>query len=292
MKNYFLFFLAFLVFMSSCKKDNENPPTEPQLIFKFQFDSTQVRLNNIGMPATLPTGHAAQSPVFNAMSAHYIELAPTMFTALGSGKIIYKAEETTAGGSTAIDFSKSRFAGNGEIFYSYPLKNVAPGQYEYLRVSLAYQNFDVKFQVNLPSPIGTQNLSGRLSSFVGFNTYINCYDIKDSTVCENANKQQGYWGFETAYNVLTGSAPAGATTVPNPISATSPIPAGSCVVTGPFASVLNITGNEMQDVIVTVSLSTNKSFEWIDSNSDGIWQPLESESVVDMGLRGMIPSWQ
>jgi hypothetical protein len=44
--------------------------------------------------------------------------------------------------------------------------------------------------------------------------------------------------------------------------------------------------------VVTVSLSTNKSFEWIEVNADGYYQPELGEAVVDMGLRGLIPAKQ
>ena len=81
---------------------------------------------------------------------------------------------------------------------------------------------------------------------------------------------------------------AGATTVPNPIFDTSPIPAGSCVVTGAFDQPLVITGNETKDIVITVSLSTNNSFEWTD-NGDGLFQPEVGDAVVDMGVRGMVP---
>jgi hypothetical protein len=54
---------------------------------------------------------------------------------------------------------------------------------------------------------------------------------------------------------------------------------------------LVITGNETEDIYVTLSLSTNNSFEWVDTNPDGKWEPIAGEQVVDMGLRGMIPSW-
>ena len=77
--------------------------------------------------------------------------------------------------------------------------------------------------------------------------------------------------------------------------ASSPIPAGSCLVTGQFVnnsltnSPLIITGTETQDIIITVSLSTNKSFEWVDIVADGYFQPESNEKLVDMGVRGMIP---
>jgi hypothetical protein len=74
---------------------------------------------------------------------------------------------------------------------------------------LAYQNYGIKFNV-----LG-QDLTGHVASFIGFNTYISNYKIKDSTVTVNANKLQGYWGLETAYGVFSGDAPA--TTVPIPL---------------------------------------------------------------------------
>jgi hypothetical protein len=82
------------------------------------------------------------------------------------------------------------------------------------------------------------------------------------------------------------------TTVPNPLHETSEIPDGSCVVTGKFANKLVITGSETKDVVVTLSLSVNKSFEWHEVVLDGKYEPAQGEYVVDMGLRGLIPSFQ
>ena len=276
-----IFAAAILLCFSSCSKEHEHANATPNLVFVFKFDSMQQRLNNIGLPDAMPAGNSGQSPLFNTMSSHYVELAPSAFTALGSGDVLYRAPEVTTGGSNAIDFSKSALAKEGETFLSVPLDEITPGTYQYLRVSLAYQNYGIKFNV-----LG-QNLTGTVASFIGFNTYISNYKIKDSTVTVNANKLQGYWGLETAYGVFSGDAPA--TTVPNPIASTSPIPAGSCVVTGAFTTPLTITGNETKDIKVTVSLSTNKSFEWKDHNLNGIFEPLDGDSVVNMGIRGLIP---
>jgi len=278
----FLFF--FPVIFLSCKKDPEPAPLVegPKLIFKFKFDSTQARLNNFGAPASVPAGNAAQSPVFNKMGAHYIEMAQDSLTPVGQAKILYSGPNTTAGGASAIDFSQEVLVGQNETFFSIPLKDITPGTYKWLRVSLAYQNYLIKFKYS------TFNLTGTVASFVGFNTYIQSFKIKDSTMAVNANRQQGFWAFETIYSVDSGSAPG--TTVPNPISNTSPIPPGSCLVTGRFPSNLVISGNETNDIIVTVSLSTNNSFEWSDPNANGIWEPgLGNENVVDMGLRGLLP---
>jgi hypothetical protein len=86
--------------------------------------------------------------------------------------------------------------------------------------------------------------------------------------------------------------------VVNPLFASSPIPAGSCLVTGQFVNanggnqLLTITGNETSDITVYVSLSTNKSFEWVEHGNDTWYEPLGGDTVVDMGIRGMIPKIQ
>ncbi|RPD41001.1 hypothetical protein [Chitinophaga barathri] len=276
--------LVALSIFSACSKNEDSAEGKgPKLIFKYKFDPNQERLGNLGQPVSVPAGNAAQSPTFRAMSSHYLELAPTALTALGKGAVLYRHEETTKGGETAIDFASAKQAGDGEVFYEVPLKDVPAGRYEYLRVSLAYQNYDIRF-----SALG-QEWTGSLASFIGFNSYITSYKIKDSTLSVNANRKQGYWALETKYSVVSGQAPAGATTVPNPIAATSPIPPGSCVVTGPFNAALQITGQEKQDIVITVSLSVNKSFEWQDTNGNGKYDPLEGEKVVDMGVRGLKP---
>lgn len=290
MKKLMLLFLV-IGTLAACKKDKPNDedpiiPAGPRLVFKFAFDETQPRLDNIGNPAVMPEGHAAQTPRFNSISANYIELAPNAMTALGLGEVVYVGAETTAGGDEAIDISKAKFVDAGEDFFSIPLASVASGTYEWLRVSLSYQNFDIDFRA-----MGF-DLEGTLAGFIGYNNYIQSYIIKNQTVNVNANKLQGYWGFETMGQVIEGQAPPGATTVVNPLWATSPVPQGSCVVTGSFPSPLTITGNESQDIIVTLSVSVNNSFEWVDLIEDGKFEPGEGETVVDMGVRGIMPSWQ
>ncbi len=278
------------ILLFSCTKTEtitNQVSTNAKVNFTFKFDSTQVRLNNLGQPSTLPAGNAAQSPKFNAMSAHYIEFSKDQFTALGSGAVVYKAPEVNTGGANAIDYAQSKRALPNEIFYTAYIKDIANGDYNWLRISLSYQNFDVKIRAN------GQTLTGTAASFLGFNTYLSSYKIKDSTVIVNGNRAQGYWGLEVSNGAIglvrTGQAPAGATTVPNPLFASSPVPQGSCVVTGKFASVLKITGFEKNDINIVVSLSTNKSFEWIDVDNNGTYDPLNGDQVIDMGIRGLIP---
>lgn len=270
----------------SCEKDEVNASTQPMLLVKFKFDKNQQRLNNLGQPATVVFGNAAQSPNFNSISAHYFELAPNANTQIGAGTILYHAPETTAGGSNAIDFSQSKIVAEGETFLAIPLTQIAAGSYEWVRVSLAYQNYDISVKSAGNDYVGT------LASFVGFNSYIGTHAIGNSFFPVNGNRLQGYWAFalhDYPYST-SGQAPAGATTVPNPIAATSPIRAGSCVVTGKFSDKLVITGTEKNDIEVTLSLSINNSFEWHEENQDGKYEPAIGETVVDMGLRGLIPT--
>lgn len=287
------------IFFSACNKDEDPQPTAnnatnsgPNVIFKLYFDSTLARLDNFGNPAVMPTGHSAQSPRFNKMSAHYIEFAQDSTTQLGSGEIVFHGQETTAGGPNAVNFDQAITKAEGETFYSIPLSQVSPGTYEWLRVSLTYQNYDIDFKA------AGNMYTGTLASFVGFNTYITNYDINTQNVVVNGNKLQGYWGFETViFSVpYVSEGQSTGTTVPNPISTTSPIPAGSCVVTGDFPTPLTITGNETSDIIVNINLSTNNSFEWKDLNMDGIYEPSDGvnpgDTVVDMGLRGLFPTYQ
>jgi hypothetical protein len=275
--------LGCLFVLHSCKKAEQ--ANVPKLIIKIKVDSTLGRLGNNGQPVGMPSGHSGQHPLFNKISAHYLELTTSGTTRLGEGAVLYHAPETTLGGSTAIDFDQSKLVTPGDVFLELPLSSLAPGSYQWARLSLSYQNYDVKFYYN------GQAYTGTLASFVGYNTYLRQFKIKNETVAVNANKLQGYWGFETINGVNVGQAPPGATTVPNPLFNTSPIPAGSCLVTGGFSTPLVITGNETSDVVIDMNLSVNNSFEWVDANGNGrLDVDGGNEQVVDMGLRGLFPS--
>ena len=80
-----------MVSLYSCSSDSNS---EPMVIIKFQFDPNQARLNNLGQPTTVPAGNAAQTPIFNLISSHYVEMAPNANTQLGNGAILYHAPET------------------------------------------------------------------------------------------------------------------------------------------------------------------------------------------------------
>lgn len=308
-----------VIALTGCKKDGGpekstgTPPPAARLRFVFKFDSTQARLDNIGQPSVIPSGHQAQSPVFKGMGAHYIEMTTGDLVSIGGGSVLYTTPTVTTSPvtvtsgtasttfTTAIDFNQLPVKGEGQEFYSVPLSSITPGSYKWLRVSLAYQNYDIKYKYTYMS--NPYYFTGTVASFIGYQTYINSYKINTQSISVNAGKTQGYWGFETSPTIggltttttTTGQAPSGATTVVNPLFATSPIPAGSCLVTGQFVNasgsqqLLTITGNETSDIVIEVSLSTNKSFEWQENSGDTWYEPAAGDVVVDMGVRGMIP---
>lgn len=298
--------LSLLLFCLACDKENTAPTSDAQLKFQFQFDSTQVRLNNIGQAATMPAGHAAQNPQFRGMSAHFIELVEDQWTPYKSGQTIYQGAETSANNpnpfnfTTAINFDQAIVAGEGEPFLSIPIKDLQPGTYRHVRVSVSYQSYDVRFNlVDIPSLPDLKSQSGTVASFLGYNTQINELSVRDLSMDVNDTKLQGFWAFESNLtapynsfnNILSGQAPANATTVVNPLN--SPVPPGSCVVSGTLDQPLVITGEETEDQIIDLSFSINQSFEWEDRNGNGEWdisvaQSTQSEPVVDMGLRGLI----
>jgi hypothetical protein len=278
--------LSFISFSCTDEDDDLTVAEEPQLIIKFKFDPTQVRLNGIGQPSTIPAGNAAQSPMFNSISAHYLEFTPNALTQVGQGAILYNGPSTTLGGANAIDFSQAKIVGEGEAFLSIPLRNLPAGSYEYVRVSLSYQNYNITVRASGNDYVGT------LASFVGYNNYITTHSINGNPFVVNDDVLQGYWAFGIpSVGYYTSGQSTGVTTVPNPIAGTSPIPAGSCLVTGKFANNFVVTGNETKNIEVQLSLSINNSFEWQEVNADGKFEPSVGENVVDMGLRGLIPSF-
>lgn len=292
--------LAALSF-ASCKKDSTEPD-EPMLNIKLNFDPNQARLNNLGLPATMPAGNAGQVPDFRGLGLHMIELLETPFTPWQGGEIVYMGAETTAGGANAIDFSQEIIKNSNEVYLSIPLADIANKTYNSLRVSVAYQNYDIKYNIvniSIPGvPSSLLNQNGTISSFLGYNTYIESVTPRELSATVNDDKVQGFWAFETdfqaplsAFNSVQTGGSAGATTVVDPNAAANGIPANTCIVFGGFNTPMTITGNESSDIDLTLSFSINDSFEWQDLNGNGeLDLDLSNntlEPIVDMGLRGL-----
>lgn len=308
MKHLCLFALIGLSLVSCSDDDGNAPftPEGPQLNITFIMDSNAERLDNLGNPAPLPMGNAGQDPDFEILGLHFIGLYQDQFTPYDDGVTLFTSPTTEAGGSTAIDFEQELFLTPSQNQISIPLSFVTPGTYEYFRSSIGYQKYRVTYNLSGASndpdwPDGISDdvdVDATIASFLGFNTFIRNYTLDSQFVVVNANKLQGYFGLESSgtvagfnFNEVTeGDAPQ--TTVPNPIDATSPVPEGSCVVTGQFPTALVIPENPTEDINIQIVISTNQSFEWEDTNGNGKYEPLLGEQVVDMGTRGVFPSIQ
>ena len=301
------FGLLILCLLPSCKKESIGNASDNVLRLKLEFNQNQERLNNLGQPAPMPSGHAGQTPDFREMSVHFIELVPTKFTPYKSGATLYSGAEINAdnpnppGFTKAIDFENALIMEEGNVFLEVPMKDLPTGDYKHIRVSVSYQNYDVKFNLKDVPIIGdVDNQSGTATSFLGYNTFLKNVKVREQEIDVNDFKLQGFWAFESNlsspwsdYNqISSGQAPSGSTTVVNPFPE-SPIPPGSCVVAGSLDRTISISDTQSEDVDLTLSFSVNDSFEWIDSNGNGEWDlnagnPDQSEKVVDMGVRGLI----
>jgi hypothetical protein len=296
-----LFLTIFFISASGCKDDPQY-----SVHFRVKFDGLQERLNNVGFPSAVGAGRSAQTPLMNKIGIQQLELTTGNTTALGKGLMLLSTPETTAGGEGAIDFSQVKMAKEGEAFLTVPMKNMAVGRYEFARVSVAYQNFDVLFNMyNVPFVGSFLDQRGTIASFLGQNNYILPYTVwSKSDNLAKGNYKQGYWCFETKLvssyasndKMFNGQSPDGSTTVVNMMAATVPNPLGSGIVTGKFDTPLSITGGETEDIYITLTFSVNRSFEWEESiERNGKWDYNAQantgmpsvEKVIDAGLRGL-----
>jgi hypothetical protein len=301
--NFTLKFIAVafaVVGLLSCKKEPEK-----MLHFILKFDALQEKLGNNGLPTSLRTDLAAQSPALNSIGFNGIELVQNEFTKYGLGVSILSTPKTMNGGDKAIDYQQVRSVKEGEIIVSIPLKNITPGTYNWIRTSVAYQNFDVVFNMlNVPFAGNFLEERGTFATFTAANTYITPYKVSEKMDSTKGNKKQGYWCLETKltpaykpYNrMFNGQSATGTITSPNPLLQTAPTPLDNTILTGRFEAPLSISGSETADVTVTLSFSNNKSFEWEETiNRNGKWdfnmQPVPGqpsvERVIDMGLRSL-----
>ena len=197
--------LVCLLYWTCSKTDADTSATttnDAKLRLQFRFDAEQERLDNQGNPANMPLGHAAQTPDFNALSAFFIELVPTSLTQVRAGAIVYEAATQSAQSSSsfeeAVVFDKAIISDENVFFLEIPLQDIPVGDYQYLRASVTYQNFDIRFNLNnLPSPLPSNlnHQKGTLASFIGFNTFIKDILVKNQTLNINADRQQGFWAF-------------------------------------------------------------------------------------------------
>ncbi|MEN9609826.1 MAG: hypothetical protein RLZZ628_640 [Bacteroidota bacterium] len=291
-----LFILCGSILLTSCLRKEEIP--NPILRIKIKTDADLERLDSKGQISTVKAGNAAQTPLVKNLSPGYIEFFQDAKTPVGKGLILYQGEQTRLGGEDAFDFSKCKIIKDGDVFIEMPLKKVAKGTYQWVRASMAYQNADLIFNLmNVPNLGDLQDERGTIATFNSFNTFITKHRIREKEETINANRKFGYWAFETALdkgfsqqNTLKNGQAVGTSSV-NPNFLIAPVPISSGIMTGAFTTPFTVTGAEVQDITVTLSLSTNQSFEWVDAHKNGKWdidvKNLIAEPVIDAGFRNL-----
>ena len=82
----FIFIWMILLIISACNQGEDLPKEidngNANLIIKLEVNPEQIRLGNNGTPSPLPEGNSGQDPVFDSISAHYLEFAPDAITPL------------------------------------------------------------------------------------------------------------------------------------------------------------------------------------------------------------------
>jgi hypothetical protein len=286
--------------LGSCKKK-----PEAQVHFIIKFDPLQERLNDKGVAVPIPTGRATQTPNLNQIGVECLEIAANANTPVNKGIPVFQSVLKSSGNETITDYAQLKMVKDGETIVSVPMSKLGVGKFEWVRLGVAYQNFDILFSMQeVPFAGNFTDERGSFAAFLSKSNYITTHTVATKSETINGNKPQGYWVFETKFpsayatlnRLFNGKIPDSTLTFVNPLHATAPLPTGSNLIVGRFDTPLSITGQENQDITVTLTLSTNKSFEWEesilrngkwDSNAQANTGQPSVERVVDVGFRGL-----
>ncbi|HQQ93279.1 MAG TPA: hypothetical protein PLQ93_01890 [Bacteroidia bacterium] len=267
-----------------------------KLIFRLNFDSSLTRLNSLGQPGAVSGNLGAQSPIVKRAIINYIELMPESNSEPGKGVLLYSSPETSCGGLLASNFCEGISVRNHEVVFSHSFQNISPGTYKWLRISVLYTELDLGVH-----SVSSGNTRASFGGFCGNRTYLSQLSLAGSVLTPSlggtGNRNMGYWiyrsevlGLEQKFDGQLSA-----------ITQVNPDPAfqngmGQSYTCGEFYNLgsnspkpLTITGTENQDHEISLDISTNKSFEWIEKTYDGRFQPEIGEQVVDFGLRGLRP---
>jgi hypothetical protein len=285
MKSYarYLFYSILLLQIISCrKKTDESPDKYPHysiLKINFKLDSLQERLDNYGNISSVPAAHGSMSPQNPKMRIGFVELLTDSGIQPGDGARIFGTGEVIASNDTGYQCCQGFLDENQT--YQYLLPEVDnPIRYYGIRIYFSYQHFDVNYTIN------DIQYSGSVAAFLAKKSITYYFEVKDSVYTQYSLKQNGEWYFEVdtpGYGIVQhGTA---FTASPNVLFQSVPTEANSCVVTCPISPVL-IMDYPMSKTI-TISISTNHSFEWVENSTPGIFEPFDGDSIYDIGIRGV-----
>ena len=281
----------------SCNKDVKEFVSQ---YFQSEADPDGIRLDRDGNASTIASGDIGITPdSISNIGIHYMELVPDAGTAYKNGIIIYRSAETFEGGEIAIDFDSLLFVAPGTAIFNANLRKIPPGTYSYIRASVACISYDMQIDLDdIPGVDEANDVPSTFYSFLGYRTYIRIIQGDSLTQEVNANRALGFWLLETkhpgsAWNkIFQSQVNSNQVTVVNELSGTAPIPNTTGVITGRFEEPLVITGEEPDDLYITLTFSVNDVLEVEDSNGDGNLDinyqfDVLSEVLKDHGLRSL-----
>ena len=283
--------------MFSCNKDVKEFVSQ---YFISEADPSGARLDWDGNSSEVAAGNIGITPdsVLN-IGIHYLELVQDANTAYKSGVIIYRSPETFQGGEIAIDFDSLLFLAPGTEIFNANLRKIPPGTYSYIRASVTCISYGITVDLDdVPGAGAVNNVPATMYSFLGYRTYIGSIQADTNDQEINANRALGFWLLETRQpeadwnKVIQTQLNSNLVTVVNELSDSAPIPNSTAIITGVFDEPLVITGEESDDLYLTLTFSVNKVIEVADANSDGTWDlnyqfNVLSEELMDHGLRSL-----
>lgn len=265
-------------FFQSCDRSNEEEMPDGRygyiagLNLVLNIDTAGVYLDSCNNPAVLVTGHGAQSPVLNYALIEKVELFEDPATAYGHGyefgKNYSSVYQTIHNNTETLDLSCRRGA--------------TQVTFHWIRIYIGYQNYKVKCR------IGSQPAEYNLLSFLhDYQAYHQVLPIQDSTISLDSVKYKGEWFLE-ADSAGSGMVLEGISkneTAPDPFCATSPpLSQNLYVLTCPIPSGLVFYKNETKTLHVSISMKN--CFEWIEHSDPAYFEPLDGDTIFDIGLRG------
>jgi hypothetical protein len=281
----YAFVLAVTCILFSCgKKDDDHRPIPKippytHLTVRIHFDSLQDRLDNYGNISAVPVGHGAQSPAFNSVSIGFIEL-------LTDSTIPYQEGINIYNGTLAINASDTGYTcctnllEDGSEFQTNIDSPYIPGTFKYVRIYFVYENYNVSYFSN------GAIYQGAVAAFLSPKTLAYYYRIGDSTITGATVKLNGEWMLEVdtpGYGTILQD--RAAATQPNVLYNSLVPPSGGCIVTCRIDPELTL--GDLDSRTITLSISSNKCFEWTEHSDPNYFEPFNGDTIVDVGIRGV-----
>ncbi len=280
------FIIIYFALLISCRTENEDDsrpepvfPPSAELTITIKFDPLQDRLDSFGVPNPIPIGHEALSPNINGMKIGFIELLSDSIIPYNDGlkllqsNIVYNASDT--GYKCCSDLIPNNF-----IYETSISSTLIPDTFKYIRIYFVYENLDISYKFN------NNIYAGSVAAFLAPKALTFNYQISDSAFNSYSLKTNGQWYFEVDTpgfgTILSGDA---LTTQPNILYNSNPVPSGGCIVTCPITPFLFL--DKPDSISITISISTNKSFEWIEHSDPAFFEPFDGDTIVDVGIRGI-----